>query len=80
MADLDLATHDAMLALSNLSRDAEAGGDPALMYAANRAWHQLHEHRKRSAAVPAKEPERPSRRTDWHYDSQGYCDNPGRGY
>lgn len=23
---------------------------------------------------------RPSRRPDWHYDSQGYCDNPGRGY
>jgi hypothetical protein len=21
-----------------------------------------------------------SRRADWHYDSQGYCDNPGRGY
>jgi hypothetical protein len=20
------------------------------------------------------------RREDWHYDSQGYCDNPGRGY
>lgn len=20
------------------------------------------------------------RRADWHYDSQGYCDNPGRGY
>lgn len=18
--------------------------------------------------------------SDWHYDSQGYCDNPGRGY
>lgn len=23
---------------------------------------------------------RTSRRADWHYDSQGYCDNPGRGY
>jgi hypothetical protein len=22
----------------------------------------------------------PTRRDDWHYDSQGYCDNPGRGY
>jgi hypothetical protein len=21
-----------------------------------------------------------SRRADWHYDSDGYCDNPGRGY
>jgi len=30
--------------------------------------------------LKAKEPERPSRREDWHYDSQGYCDNPGRGY
>jgi len=25
-------------------------------------------------------PDRPARRDDWHYDSQGYCDNPGRGY
>ncbi len=25
-------------------------------------------------------PPQPSRREDWHYDSQGYCDNPGRGY
>ena len=23
---------------------------------------------------------KPARRDDWHYDSQGYCDNPGRGY
>lgn len=29
-------------------------------------------------AKPA--PVKPSRREDWHYDSQGYCDNPGRGY
>jgi len=29
----------------------------------------------------APKPElKPSRRADWHYDSQGYCDNPGRGY
>lgn len=21
-----------------------------------------------------------SNRSGWHYDSQGYCDNPGRGY
>lgn len=21
-----------------------------------------------------------NRTEDWHYDSQGYCDNPGRGY
>jgi hypothetical protein len=26
------------------------------------------------------EPPAPSRRDNWHYDSQGYCDNPGRGY
>lgn len=32
------------------------------------------------AATVIKQPEQPSRRTDWHYDSQGYCDNPGRGY
>jgi len=29
----------------------------------------------------AKEPIKTfSRSNDWHYDSQGYCDNPGRGY
>lgn len=22
----------------------------------------------------------PKPRTDWHYDRDGYCDNPGRGY
>lgn len=25
-------------------------------------------------------PRKTSRRDDWHYDSDGYCDNPGRGY
>lgn len=29
------------------------------------------------APIPASTP---TRRKDWHYDSQGYCDNPGRGY
>lgn len=24
--------------------------------------------------------DKPERKIDWHYDSQGYCDNPGRGY
>lgn len=27
-----------------------------------------------------KAAEKPAPRKDWHYDSQGYCDNPGRGY
>ncbi|UFS77251.1 hypothetical protein LPB73_07695 [Tardiphaga sp. 37S4] len=31
--------------------------------------------------VPKKpKSDQPRRRDDWHYDSQGYCDNPGRGY
>lgn len=30
--------------------------------------------------LPEREAPAPSRRDDWHYDSQGYCDNPGRGY
>lgn len=31
--------------------------------------------------VPAPEPTRKtSQRDNWHYDSDGYCDNPGRGY
>lgn len=31
-----------------------------------------------SATIPDATASR--RRDDWHYDSQGYCDNPGRGY
>ena len=34
-------------------------------------------------ALQAREeskPTKPSPREDWHYDSDGYCDNPGRGY
>lgn len=34
-------------------------------------------HRNRPTGVPKAAP---IRRDDWHYDSQGYCDNPGRGY
>lgn len=29
---------------------------------------------------PDPRTEKPAQRKDWHYDSQGYCDNPGRGY
>lgn len=29
---------------------------------------------------PKSEPTKVTRSDDWHYDSQGYCDNPGRGY
>lgn len=29
---------------------------------------------------PQPKPKKATRRDDWHYDSQGYCDNPGRGY
>lgn len=33
------------------------------------------------ATIPITEPPvSKSRRSDWHYDSRGYCDNPGRGY
>lgn len=31
-------------------------------------------------AVEPQKPQKAARRDDWHYDSQGYCDNPGRGY
>lgn len=32
-------------------------------------------------AVQGREmPKLEGRRENWHYDSQGYCDNPGRGY
>jgi hypothetical protein len=35
---------------------------------------------RQHAKVAAEPLSSPSRRDDWHYDSQGYCDNPGRGY
>lgn len=35
-------TDEAMKILSKLSDDARAVGDTGLMYAANRAWHQLY--------------------------------------
>jgi hypothetical protein len=37
---------------------------------------------KRCAEAEARAMAKPKapRREDWHYDSQGYCDNPGRGY
>lgn len=31
-------------------------------------------------AVVKKTPPPKAAPRDWHYDSQGYCDNPGRGY
>lgn len=42
-------------------------------------WHGFKRiHRPDPKAEPA--PKQFTRRDDWHYDSQGYCDNPGRGY
>ena len=38
---LSEATRIAMKALSALSRDAKAAGEKDLMFAANRAWHEL---------------------------------------
>lgn len=37
---------------------------------------------KMIADATPKPPSKPvaTERRDWHYDSQGYCDNPGRGY
>lgn len=35
----------------------------------------------KSSNQNSPEPKKPEPvRRDWHYDSQGYCDNPGRGY
>lgn len=48
---VDSAKHldDAMLTLSRLSVAAQAAGDSGLMYAANRAWRELDQHRRDSA-------------------------------
>lgn len=35
---------------------------------------------RNAASTPPPASPAPRRRDDWHYDSQGYCDNPGRGY
>jgi hypothetical protein len=49
----------------------QSGGVSGLMWSGFKRIHR----------PPApKAPEKFSRREDWHYDSQGYCDNPGRGY
>lgn len=45
----------AMLVINDLSRDAKAAGESELMYAANRAWHQLFDVRSaRSRSQPEK--------------------------
>ena len=49
-----------------------SGGVSGLMW---RGWKRIHRQPK-----PVPPSEQFSRRSDWHYDSQGYCDNPGRGY
>jgi hypothetical protein len=44
MTDLKKQTDAMMEALSDLSARAKEAGDGDLMYAANRAWHQLYNH------------------------------------
>lgn len=46
MADIDKELNNAMQVCGNLSRDAKEAGDLPTMYAANRAWHELHEAHK----------------------------------
>lgn len=50
MSELD----NAMQILSILSLDAKAAGNDPLMYAANRAWRQLHDARKDAIAETAR--------------------------
>ena len=47
----------------------KSGGVSGLM------WHGF-----KRVFRPDKPKPAPTRRQDWHYDQQGYCDNPGRGY
>lgn len=42
-------------------------------------WHGFKRIHRPDPPKPAL-PDKPTRRSDWHYDSQGYCDNPARGY
>lgn len=49
-----------------------SGGVSGVMW---RGWRRIHRPLKQKP-----EPVNATRREDWHYDSQGYCDNPGRGY
>lgn len=46
---------------------------------AERACHAIFDRRMKKAMEPKP---MPKQSLDWprHYDSQGYCDNPGRGY
>jgi hypothetical protein len=53
-----------------------SGGVSGLMW---NGYKRIHRPLK-PAPEPAPEPKTISRSRDWHYDSQSYCDNPGRGY
>jgi hypothetical protein len=78
---------------NNWTKDSRAAlrfarKEDAELYAAEIGWTETFasEHIWCDPA-PAKEPPiapatsaSTARRDDWHYDSQGYCDNPGRGY
>ena len=46
---------------------------------ANNQTELPREEKPRQEPVSRKGPG-PFDSKDWHYDSQGYCDNPGRGY
>jgi hypothetical protein len=48
----------AMRAITDLSNAARASGDDGLMYAANRAWRELHPHRRNVPAVARAGPVR----------------------
>jgi len=50
----------------------QSGGVSGLMWQGFKRIHRPEKQKPKTDGF--------SRRSDWHYDSQGYCDNPGRGY
>jgi len=51
---LKTKTESAMKVLSDLSKDAKTAGNNALMYAANRAWHELYDQRWPASSAEQK--------------------------
>lgn len=67
-----MTNHDALQIALHALRTIKAGGYEEAWQARDYASAEL-------AKIEAPKPAI-VRRADWHYDSQGYCDNPGRGY
>jgi len=68
MQEIESATPDSPI--------RKSGGVSGYMWSSFKRVHRQPE----PAPKPAETRSGVHRQGNWHYDSQGYCDNPGRGY